>query len=156
LAYGRGTGLTLRVLENRRDDGYELSADRERIDLPLVHRWLSTDSYWAAGRPFEQMRAAVDGSDTYGVYRDGAQVAVARVVTDGSVFAYLCDVYVDREHRRRGLGGWLVGNLRDHYAERGLSRLLLVTKDAQAVYARQGFTEVPPGRWMVCDLRTVS
>jgi GNAT superfamily N-acetyltransferase len=141
-------------LELRRDDGYELSADRARVDLPLVHRWLSTDAYWAMGRPTERMRAAIDGSEPFGIYRDGAQVAIARVVTDGAVFAYLCDVYVDPAHRGKGLGSWLVAVLRDHYAGLGLERFLLVTRDAHAVYARHGFTQVEPGRWMECDLRT--
>jgi len=140
------------VLELRRADVYELSGDRARVDVERVHRWLSTDAYWAMGRPLERMRAAIDGSETYGVYRGGEQVAVARVVTDNTIFAYLCDVYVDRGHRGRGLGGWLVGSLRDHLAARGLSRFLLVTKDAQPLYARHGFAEVEPGRWMACDL----
>ena len=140
-----------------RRDGYELSSERERIDLPLVHRWLSTDAYWAMGRTLDRMRAALDGSEVFGIHAaDGTQVGVARVVTDGAVFAYLCDVYVDRGHRGRGLAGWLVRSLRDHYAGRGLSRFLLITRDAHAVYAAQGFTEVEPGRWMECDLRAVA
>ncbi|XVU25740.1 GNAT family N-acetyltransferase [Actinoplanes sp. CA-054009] len=143
------------MLRASRDDGYELSSERERIDLPLVHRWLSTDAYWAKGRPLEQMRAALDGSDAFGIYLGDTQVAVARVISDGAVFAYLCDVYVDPAHRGRGLGGWLVGNLRDHYAGLGLKRFLLTTRDAQSVYAAQGFVEVDPGRWMVCDLQAV-
>ena len=145
------------MLRERRDDGFELSSERERIDLDLVHRWLSTDAYWALDRPLERLRQAFDGSEVFGIHRpDGTQVAVARVVTDGTIFAYLCDVYVDREHRGKGLGSWLVRCLRDHYAARGLSRFLLVTKDAQPVYAAQGFTEVEAGRWMECDLRTVT
>lgn len=124
--------------------------------MPKVHRWLSTDAYWAMGRSLDRVRAALDGSESYGVYlngnSDGEQVAVARVVTDNTIFAYLCDVYVDRAHRGKGLGGWLVESLRDHLAERGLTRFLLVTRDAQPLYARQGFTEVDPGRWMECDL----
>ena len=140
------------MLELRRDDGYELSGRRDRVDLARVHRWISTDAYWAMGRSIERMRAAIDGSEPYGVYRGGEQVAVARVVTDSAVFAYLCDVYVDRGHRGKGLGGWLVASLRDHLAGRGLTRFLLVTKDAKPLYARHGFTEVEPGRWMVCDL----
>jgi ribosomal protein S18 acetylase RimI-like enzyme len=140
------------VFELRRDDGYLLSSDPERIDLVRVHRWLSTDSYWAAGRSLERMRAALAGSAPFGIYAGDVQVAVARVVTDSTVFAYLCDVYVDREHRGRGLGDWLVGALCDHLASRGLTRFLLVTRDAQSLYARHGFKEVSPGRWMECDL----
>jgi predicted GNAT family acetyltransferase len=140
------------VLELRRDDGYELNSDRARIDLPRVHRWLSTDAYWAMGRTEERMRAAIEGSEPYGIYQEQEQVAVARVVTDNTIFAYLCDVYVDRAHRGQGLGNWLVESLCDHLAGRGLTRFLLVTRDAQPIYARHGFENVDPGRWMECDL----
>jgi hypothetical protein len=50
----------------------------------------------------------------------------------------------------------MVRGLRDHYASRGLKRFLLVTRDAHALYAREGFAAVEAGRWMECDLRTVS
>jgi GNAT superfamily N-acetyltransferase len=140
------------VLELRRDDGYELSADPGRIEHERVHRWLSTDAYWAIGRSPERMRAALEGSEPFGVYRGGEQVAVARVVTDGAIFAYLCDVYVEPGHRGQGLGGWLIESLCDHLAGRGLTRFLLVTRDAQPLYARHGFGAVEPGRWMECDL----
>jgi len=145
------------MLSVSRADGFELTDDRSRIDLDLVHHWLSTDSYWALGRTAELMRAAVDGSVPYGVHRlaDGRQVAFARVVTDGAVFAYLADVYVDRACRGIGLGSWLVQALRDDLAARGLRRFLLVTDDAQGVYSPLGFEPVNAERWMECDLRTV-
>jgi GNAT superfamily N-acetyltransferase len=146
-----------RVLSAFRDDGYELSGDRSRLDLDLVHHWLSTDSYWARGRTPELMRAAVDGSLPYGVHRvaDGQLVAFARIVTDGAVFAYLSDVYVERSCRGIGLGSWLVRVLRDDLAGQGLRRLALITNDAQGVYAPLGFEPVNAERWMECDLRTV-
>jgi GNAT superfamily N-acetyltransferase len=146
-----------RVLTAFRDDGYELSGDRARLDLDLVRHWLCTDSYWAEGRTPELMRAVVDGSVPYGVYRvaDGQQVAFARVVTDGAVFAYLSDVYVDRSCRGIGLGSWLVRVLRDDLAGRGLRRFVLITNDAHGVYAPLGFAPVDAERWMECDLRAV-
>ena len=84
------------MLNERRSDGYLLSDDRNLIDVELVHRWLATDAYWAVGRTLEQTRNAIAGSAPAGVYRDGRQVAFARMVTDGAVFGYLADVYVDR------------------------------------------------------------
>ncbi len=145
------------MLRASRDDGYELCDDRARLDLDLVNHWLSTDSYWARGRSAELMRAAADGSQPYGIYRvaDGRQVAFARVVSDGALFAYLCDVYVDRACRGIGLGSWLVGLVRDDLAARGLRRFLLTTHDAQGVYAPLGFEPVRAERWMECDLGAV-
>ncbi|MBM0277022.1 GNAT family N-acetyltransferase [Micromonospora tarensis] len=138
-------------------DGHLLSTDPARIDLDLVHHWLSTDAYWALGRDRETTARAFAGSLPFGVYRpeDGRQVAVARVVTDGATFAWLCDVYVDRPARGKGLGGWLASAVRDHLAERGVRRILLTTYDAHEVYARVGFTPLDvPQRWMQLDRRS--
>ncbi|WP_091561364.1 GNAT family N-acetyltransferase [Micromonospora pattaloongensis] len=143
----------------RRDDGYELSTDPTRIDVDRVHHWLSTDAYWAIGRPRDVLARAIAGSTAFGVYRptDGAQVAFARAVTDGATFAWLCDVYVDRAERGHGLGAWMVGSVRDELATRGVRRILLATLDAHGVYAGLGFTALSdPVRWMEYDRRGVN
>ncbi|MEV0152956.1 GNAT family N-acetyltransferase [Micromonospora sp. NPDC050686] len=143
------------MLTLTRADGYQLSTDPGRLDLDLVHHWLSTDAYWALGRDRATVERAFAGSIGYGVYRpgDGGQVAVARVVTDGATFAWLCDVYVDRAERGRGLGGWLAGAARDHLAGLGVRRILLATNDAHGVYAKLGFAPVAPDRYMQLDQR---
>ncbi|MET7821199.1 GNAT family N-acetyltransferase [Micromonospora zamorensis] len=139
-----------------RTDGYLLSTDPALLDLGLVHHWLSTDAYWALGRDRATVDRAFAGSLPFGVYRpeDGRQVAVARVVTDRATFAWLCDVYVDRAARGRGLGGWLASAARDHLDELGVRRILLATNDAHQVYAQVGFTPLDvPERWMNLDRR---
>lgn len=138
-----------------RADGYQISTDPDRLDLDRVHRWLSTDAYWALGRDRETVGRAFAGSIGFGVYRpdDGAQVAVARVVTDRATFAWLCDVYVDPAERGGGLGTWLAGAVRDHLAELGVRRILLATADAHGVYAKVGFAPVTPEHWMQLDQR---
>ncbi|MFC6018661.1 GNAT family N-acetyltransferase [Plantactinospora solaniradicis] len=144
------------MLAMTRDDGYELSGDRLRLDFDRVHHWLSTDAYWALGRPRDVLLRAIDGSTVYGVYApdDGAQVAFARVVTDGATFAWLCDVYVDPARRGHGLGRWMVGAIRDDLAERGVRRILLATLDAHGVYTPVGFAPLAePTRWMELDQR---
>ncbi|MGC5031594.1 GNAT family N-acetyltransferase [Micromonospora sp. DT229] len=138
-----------------RDDGYTISTDPARLDLDRVHHWLSTDAYWALGRDHETVTRAFAGSIGFGVYRpvDGRQVAVARVITDQVTFGYLCDVYVDRTERGRGLGTWLAGAVRDHLATLGVRRLLLATQDAHGLYQKLGFTAVQAERWMELDRR---
>jgi GNAT superfamily N-acetyltransferase len=145
------------VLNLTRADGYELSTDPARLDVDLVHRWLSTDAYWALGRNREAVARTFAGSLGYGVYRpgNGGQVAVARVVTDRVTFAWLCDVYVDPAERGRGLGTWLAGAVRDHLADLGVRRVLLATEDAHGVYGKLGFAPLAdPRRWMELDLRS--
>ncbi|WP_422772851.1 GNAT family N-acetyltransferase [Plantactinospora sp. WMMC1484] len=140
-----------------RDDGYQLSDDPGRLDVDRVHRWLSTDAYWALGRPRELLLRAIDGSTAYGVYApDGEQVAFARVVTDGATFGWLCDVYVQPAARGRGLARWLVGVVRDRLDRLGVRRILLTTWDAHGVYAEVGFTALTnPGQWMELILREI-
>ncbi|WP_055587510.1 GNAT family N-acetyltransferase [Streptacidiphilus griseoplanus] len=131
--------------------GYGIDTDPARIDRVLVHRWLSTDAYWALGRSPETMDRAVDASLNFGAYDgSGTQCGYARVVTDLATFAWLCDVYVDRAHRGRGLGQALAAAVRDHLAPYGLRRVLLATGDAHGVYERVGFRPLAdPQRWMV-------
>ncbi|MDJ0380931.1 GNAT family N-acetyltransferase [Streptomyces sp. G-G2] len=118
----------------------------------MVHRWLSGDAYWALGRSREKQDRAIAGSLNFGVYdRDsGAQLAYARVVTDRTTFAWLCDVYVAPAERGKGLGTALAVAVRDHLAPYGLRRIMLATADAHEVYAKVGFEPLGnPGRWMV-------
>ncbi|MFB7059171.1 GNAT family N-acetyltransferase [Streptomyces vinaceus] len=133
-------------------DGYELSTDPARLDAELVHRWLSQDAYWALGRSRDKHDRAVAGSLNFGVYdtASGAQVGYARVVTDRATFAWLCDVYIDRTARGKGLGTSLVAAIRDHLTPYGLRRVMLATADAHAVYAKVGYEPLADReKWML-------
>ncbi|MFF8033309.1 MULTISPECIES: GNAT family N-acetyltransferase [unclassified Streptomyces] len=135
----------------RLPEGYEISADRARIDAGRVHRWLSTDAYWALGRPREKQDRAIEGSLNFGVYDtvSGEQAAYARVVTDRATFAWLCDVYVDPSARGKGLGTALVAAVREELRSCGVKRVMLATHDAHGVYARLGFRPLDrPDHWM--------
>ncbi|MET9379638.1 GNAT family N-acetyltransferase [Streptomyces sp. NPDC002928] len=132
-------------------EGYEISTDPDRIDAERVHRWLSTDAYWAIGRPREKQDRAIAGSLNFGVYDtvSGEQVAYARVVTDRAAFAWLCDVYVDPSVRGKGIGTAMVGAVREELRPYGLRRILLATHDAHGVYEKLGFRALErPDQWM--------
>ncbi|MFF3494105.1 GNAT family N-acetyltransferase [Streptomyces sp. NPDC002795] len=132
-------------------DGYAISTDLARIDTDRVHAWLSEDAYWAMGRPRAQQDKALAGSLNFGVYdaASGEQVAYARVVTDAATFAWLCDVYVDRSVRGKGIGKAMVTAVRDHLQSLGIRRVLLATKDAHGVYEGVGFKALEhPEQWM--------
>ncbi|MER6557061.1 GNAT family N-acetyltransferase [Streptomyces sp. NPDC001027] len=132
-------------------EGHEISTDPARLDAERVHRWLSTDAYWASGREREKQDRAIDASLNFGVYdtASGEQVAYARVVTDLATFAWLCDVYVDRAARGKGIGTALVAAVREHLRPHGLRRILLATHDAHGVYRQVGFEALEkPDNWM--------
>lgn len=125
-------------------DGCVVDTDRSRLDLALVHEWLSTDAFWAIGRSFDVVSRAADTSVNFGVYDpEGGQVGYARVVTDGVTFGWLCDVYIAREARGRGLGTALSQVIVDAMRPLGLKRFMLSTVDAHDVYAKAGFVAFP-------------
>lgn len=127
-------------------DGYELDDDLARIDVDYVFNYLTLEAYWALGRRREVVERSLAGSArVVGLYHAGAQVGLARVISDRAVFAYLADVFVDSAHRGRGLGIELVREAVDGGPHRDLS-WRLDTSDAQDLYAKLGFHErtTPP------------
>ena len=121
---------------------YEISTDPDRLDVVAIHAYL-TRSYWSPGIPFATVEKAVRHSLCFGAYdsSSGAQVGLARVVTDYATFAYLCDVYVLEEHRGAGLGKRLMREVMAHSALVGARRAMLATRDAHGLYAAYGFKE---------------
>jgi len=135
-------------------DGYVISTDQTGLDLPLIHNYLSTSTYWATGRSLEVVQRSIENSLCFGVYKvneDGKceQVGFARVVTDYATFAWLADVFILEEHRGRGLGKWLTDVIIAHPDLQGFRRWVLATKDAHDLYRRVGFRDLHrPERWM--------
>jgi GNAT superfamily N-acetyltransferase len=121
------------------ESGIELDDDRARVDVAAVHRFISEESYWAAGRPYELMaRLVADASRVVGLYDGDRQIGFCRAVTSEAGPVYLADVYVLDEYRGRGLGVELVREMVENgpYAERAW---LLHTSDAHELYRRFGF-----------------
>jgi GNAT superfamily N-acetyltransferase len=131
-------------------DGFEADDDAARIDVDVVHGFLST-SYWAPGIPREVVAQSIAGSLNLGVYAaDGSMVAFARMVTDRATFAWLADVFVVEESRGHGLGRFVVSTLIDHPDLKGVRRFMLATADAHELYRSYGFSEpADPSRMMV-------
>ena len=120
---------------------YELSDDPARIDVEVVHQYLSEDSYWAEGRSIDVVARSIEHSWCLGAYdRDGVMVAFARVVTDWATMYYLCDVFVLPDHRGHGLGKALVGRIVNDSRLTDLAGLL-GTADAHDLYSQFGFQQ---------------
>jgi GNAT superfamily N-acetyltransferase len=121
-------------------EGYEVDDDPARIDVGEVHRFISEESYWAPGRPYETQDELIRGAvRVVGLYYAGSQVGFCRAVTVvGEPFMYLADVYVLNDHRGRGLGVELVREMVENgpYADRAW---ILHTEDAHGVYRKLGF-----------------
>ncbi len=141
------------VHEWRRDDGYSVSDDRDRIDREFVWRWLAHDSYWAKGRTREVMDQAIDGSLCFGLYApDGSPAGFCRQVTDRATFAFLSDVFVLDAHRGTGAGTFLVRCAIEHPDMAGVRQQTLRTQDAHGLYEKFGYRGITPDElptWMV-------
>jgi len=132
-----------------RRGAYEISTERARLDLAVIHRWLEQSSYWAAGIPLPTLRRAIQNSLPFGVYHEGALVGFARVITDYATFAYVGDVFVLEEHRGKGLSKWLMEVITEDSRLGGFRRWMLATRDAHGLYAQSGFVPLSAAsRWM--------
>src|SRR5215211_7827600 len=118
---------------------YLISTEQSRLDLELVHRFLSKEAYWSPGVSRVVVDRSIEHSVNFGLYRHEEQAGFARVVTDYATFAWLADVFVLESHRGRGLGKWLVGTVLAHPDLRGLRRWMLATADAHGLYDGFGF-----------------
>jgi len=132
-----------------RRDEYEISTDVSRLDLDIIHDYLSDRSYWATGRSREIVKRSIENSLSFGIFKDREQVGFARVVTDYATFAWIADLFILPEHRGRGLSKWLMEIMITHPQLQGFRRWVLSTKDAHRLYERFGFTRLyRPERWM--------
>ncbi len=136
------------VLERR--GSYLISTDKTRLDVDLIHRWLSTESYWAIGRTRDVVERSIANAICFGIYDGDAQVGFARVITDEATFAWLGDVFVVEAYRGRGLSKWLVETIVAQPALRDLRLFVLGTRDAHGLYQRYGGFEPlhAPERWL--------
>ncbi len=130
-------------------DDYLISTDKAKLDLAVIHGFLSRESYWALNIPQEVVRRSIEGSLCFGVYHQGKQVGFARLITDFATMAYLGDVFIVPEYRGRGLSKWLTECITTLPELAGLRRWILVTSDAHTLYERVGFKSLEqPGNYM--------
>ncbi len=138
---------SMEIIEYRRD-GYLISTDPDKLQPDEIYAYLSR-SYWASSRSLEVVQLSLQHSLCFGVYLDGKQVGLARVISDYATFAYLCDVYILEEHQGGGLGKWLVSVILDHPALAGIPRWVLFTRDAHGLYQKYGFTPLGNPEWVM-------
>jgi GNAT superfamily N-acetyltransferase len=126
-----------------RNGPYSISTDISKLDVNIIHKYLSEESYWATGVPKNVIEKAILNSVCFGLYCDAEQIGFARLVTDKATFAYLADVFILPAFRGRGLSKWLMRTIQAHPEFQNLRRWILTTKDAHSLYEQCGWTRVP-------------
>jgi hypothetical protein len=134
-----------------RNGSYHINTDISKLDVNVIHKYLSEESYWAKGIPKQIVEKAILNSLCFGLYcndertlPNGRQVGFARLVTDKATFAYLADVFILPEHRGKGLSKWLMQTIHAHPELQNLRRWILTTKDAHGLYEQLGWIKPPP------------
>ena len=127
---------------------FTISTDPARLDVDAIADML-TRAYWAKGRTRDVIARYIQHSLTFGVYDGTRQIGLARVVSDYTTFAWLCDVFIHEDYRGRGLGKWLMETVHSHPDLQGLRRWMLATRDAHGLYKQFGWTPLANvERWM--------
>lgn len=123
---------------------YTISTDKALLDIAVIHKFISRESYWGIGRSRELVEQAINNSTLcFGIYHEKVQIGFARVVTDLTTFAYLADVFILQDYRGQGLGKWLIKTIVAHPDLVPLKRIMLFTH-TPAFYDDAGFKLYDP------------
>lgn len=121
---------------------YEVSTDQKKLDLDVIHTYLSEESYWARGIPRKTVERSLRNSLCFGLYHSGRQIGLARAISDFSTLAYLGDVFVLFDYRGKGLAKWLLECVFDHPDLQHLRRWILITRHTHDFYRHFGFRDL--------------
>ncbi len=136
-----------------RKSAFFITTDKKQLQLSRIHRFLSQEAYWCLGIPSSVVARSIENSICFGLYDQDKnairQIGYARLVTDQSTFAWLCDIYIEQPYRGRGLSKWLMECIMSSRYVQGLRRICLATKDGHSLYEKYGFKVTDtPANWM--------
>ena len=115
-----------------------VSTDKTKLNVPFIQDFLK-DIYWASGRTIDEVQTTIDSSFCFGIYLNDKQIGFARVVTDYVVFAYLMDVFIDKEYRGNGYSSILIEAMMNESELKQVKIWRLATSDAHFLYEKFGF-----------------
>jgi GNAT superfamily N-acetyltransferase len=136
-------------LSNQSNCDYTLSSKNEDMDIIAIHHYLSNHANWSLNISLETLKKAMENSLNFGVFYHSVQVGFARVITDHASIAYLGDMYILPEHRGKGLSKLLMETIIKYPGLEGLSRWILLTRNANDLYKKYGSKSIAIAeRWM--------
>jgi len=129
---------------------FSISTDKEKFQVDMIHHYLTKVAYWTTDRTREMTEKTIEHSLCFAVFNHDRQIGFARVVTDYTIFAYLCDVFIVDEFQGQGLGKWLTEVILEVLDDEGVRWTMLATRDAHELYEDYGgFQKLYlPEKWM--------
>ena len=119
---------------------YKFSDNKKLILIDKVCELLG-NTYWANNRKRETTAKAIENSICIGIYFNEVMVGFARIVTDYATMYWLCDVIIDENHQKNGLGKKLIEIITNMNELDGMFGIL-ATRDAHGLYEKYGFYKV--------------
>ncbi|NOT94291.1 GNAT family N-acetyltransferase [Ferruginibacter sp.] len=124
-------------------DDFIITTEKSKMNVVAIHDFLSNYSGWSNNIPIEKVQTSIDNSLNFGLFHQGDQIGLARVISDYSTIAYLGDIYILENYRGLGLSKKLMNAVMSHPNLQGLRRWILLTSTADWLYEKYGFTQLP-------------
>ena len=118
-----------------------IDTDKSKLNTTFINDFIS-NSYWGKGRTLEQTQKIIENSLNFGVYLGNRQIGYARVVTDFTIFAYILDVFIVKNERRKGYSKKLMNHILTHPELKNIENWKLATLDAHGLYEKYGFNKI--------------
>ncbi|ADV84382.1 GNAT family N-acetyltransferase [Terriglobus saanensis] len=122
----------------RKRGAFIISTDPDLLDVNAVFEFLAQARWWN-NLTHESLGRALRNSMCFSLLEADKQIGLARVITDGVTYAYLCDVFITEDRRGQGLGSWLIRCVLEHPELKDIKRFALITHDVQAFYLNLDF-----------------
>jgi len=132
------------------DSKFKIIDGIKKMDFAKITAMLK-DAFWSKGIGIDEVKQGADNSAlVVGAFtQEGLQIGYSRVISDKIRFAYILDVYVDENFRKRGIGQTMIKYILNHPDLKNVYQWVLITKDAHGVYRKVGFKPLEnPDRWM--------
>lgn len=120
---------------------YFVSTAKSLLNQEVIWKLLK-DQYWSKDVPIEYVGRFIEHSLCFGAYKDrtNEQIGFARVISDYTTYAYMCDVVVTKEHQDQGVGTLLIDTALQHQDLQGLKTWSLRSTEAsRKLYEIRGF-----------------
>jgi len=119
-----------------------IKTGKENMDVEMVHRYLSQESYWAKGISYSLVDNSLSNSFCVGAFSDGKQIGFGRVITDYYTFGWFADFLVLPEFQGRGVAKRMLSNILEQPWSKRLRRIMLNTSTAHGLYRQFQFKDL--------------
>lgn len=137
----KSNNLEIKMMESRKNK-FLITTDKNKLDISLIHSFLTNESGWSKGITYEIVKTSINGSLNFGLYFEDKQIGFGRVISDYSTIAYLGDVFILKDFRGQGLSKWLMDSIISHEELQNLRRWILLTDTAEWLYEKYGFKKI--------------